>query len=151
MGKYQGPSSSHSWSGAELTGQKTGDMAVGAVSFHSDKKVKRGESDILLHKLTPVHVPSRDNAVVNRLNKTKVEKEVDHEQERVDRLRAEGRVKKQLANERVRRYVCSATESQKIAENEQAKQWAEEKKLRSYEDLFNDENMAQDASDDDFM
>ena len=49
-----------------------------------------------------VHVPSRDNAVVNRLNKTKVEKEVDHEQERVDRLRAEGRVKKQLANERVR-------------------------------------------------
>lgn len=77
-------------------------MAVGAVSFHSDKKVKRGKSSIPLSLADGlVHVPARDNAIVNRLNKTKVEKEVDHEQERVDRLRAEGRVKKQLANERV--------------------------------------------------
>jgi len=64
-------------------------MAVGQVSFHSDKKVKR------------VHVATRDNAIVNRLNKTKVEKEVDHEAERQERLKDEGRRKKVEAIERV--------------------------------------------------
>lgn len=44
---------------------------------------------------------TRDNAIVNRLNKTKVEKEVDHEAERQERLRAEGRKKKAEAIERV--------------------------------------------------
>jgi len=71
--------------------QKTGDMAVGQVSFHSDKKVKR------------VHVATRENAIVNRINKTKVEKEVDHEAERQSRLKDEGRRKKVEATERVSR------------------------------------------------
>jgi len=44
-----------------------------------------------------VKVPTRDNAIVNRLNKTKVEREVDHEAERQERLRAEGRKKKSAA------------------------------------------------------
>lgn len=44
---------------------------------------------------------TRDNVVVNRLNKTKVEKEVDHESERQERLRAEGRKKKASAIEQV--------------------------------------------------
>ena len=48
-----------------------------------------------------VHVPTRDNAIVNRLNKTKVEKEVDHEAERQERLKLEGRRKKAEATERV--------------------------------------------------
>ncbi|KAI0265681.1 hypothetical protein BC834DRAFT_173820 [Gloeopeniophorella convolvens] len=47
--------------------QKTGDMAVGQVSFHNDKRVKR------------VHIAKRENVIVNRLNKTKVERTVDHE------------------------------------------------------------------------
>ncbi|EEB91798.1 hypothetical protein MPER_09786, partial [Moniliophthora perniciosa FA553] len=55
--------------------KKTGDTAVGQVSFHNDKKVKR------------VHVQKRENPIVNRLNKTKVERQVDHEQERVDRIK----------------------------------------------------------------
>jgi hypothetical protein len=38
---------------------------------------------------------------VNRLNKTKIEKEVDHESERQERLRAEGRKKKVEVLERV--------------------------------------------------
>jgi hypothetical protein len=38
---------------------------------------------------------------VNRLNKTKIEKEVDHESERQERLRAEGRKKKAEVLERV--------------------------------------------------
>ena len=52
--------------------------------------------------LTAVHVATRDNAIVNRLNKTRIVKEVDHEAERQDRLRNEGRKKKVEAVERVR-------------------------------------------------
>ncbi|EGN97902.1 hypothetical protein SERLA73DRAFT_182690, partial [Serpula lacrymans var. lacrymans S7.3] len=65
--------------------KKTGDMAVGQVAFHSDKRVKR------------VHVAKRENAIVNRLNKTKVEKEVDHEQERVERIKKENAEKRIIA------------------------------------------------------
>lgn len=50
-----------------------------------------------------IHVPARENAIVNRLNKTKLEKEVDHEAERQARLKAEGRVKKAAAIEQVGR------------------------------------------------
>lgn len=64
-------------------------MAVGAVTFHNDRKVKR------------FHVKEKDNAIVNRLNKTKKEIEVDHEAERQDRLREEGRKKKAKAIEDV--------------------------------------------------
>ncbi|WVW82986.1 hypothetical protein I302_105002 [Kwoniella bestiolae CBS 10118] len=109
--------------------KKSGDMAVGQVSFHSDKKVKR------------VHVPSRDNAIVNRLNKTKIEKEVDHEAERQERLREEGKKKKVEAIDRVKK------------EQEQKKIWEEEKKARSYDGMFTEEAFAEKEqwSDDDFM
>lgn len=53
------------------------------------------------------HVQTRDNAIVNRLNKTKVEKDVDHEAERQERLKLEGRKKKSEALER----VCSERSS----------------------------------------
>jgi hypothetical protein len=43
------------------------------------------------------YVPARDNAVVNRLNKTKAERVVDHEQERLDRLKAAGAIKRAAA------------------------------------------------------
>lgn len=55
---------------------------MGTVVFHNDRKVKR------------FHVPDRENAIVNRLNKTRVDKEVDHEAERQERLREESRKKK---------------------------------------------------------
>ncbi|KAF5360575.1 hypothetical protein D9756_004932 [Leucocoprinus leucothites] len=92
--------------------KKTGDMAVGQVSFHSDKKVKR------------VHVEKRENVIVNRLNKTKVEREVDHEQERVDRLKKENMIKRAAAAEK------------RKAELELAKQREAEKQARSYDTLF---------------
>ncbi|KAK8869683.1 hypothetical protein IAR55_000251 [Kwoniella newhampshirensis] len=109
--------------------KKTGDMAVGQVSFHSDQKVKR------------VHVATRENAIVNRLNKTKVEKEVDHEAERQDRLREEGRKKKAEATERAKK------------EQEQKKIWEEEKKARSYDGMYTEDAFAEKEqwSDDDFM
>ncbi|XP_006462476.1 hypothetical protein AGABI2DRAFT_137158 [Agaricus bisporus var. bisporus H97] len=94
--------------------KKTGDMAVGQVSFHSDKKVK------------PVHVEKRENVIVNRLNKTKIEKEVNHEQERVDRLKKENAIKRAAAAE------------QNKAKLELAKQREAEKQARSYDTLFAD-------------
>lgn len=55
---------------------------------------------------TTVHVETRQNVIVNRLNKTKVEKQVDHEQERVDRIKAENIVKRAAAAEKVRITPC---------------------------------------------
>jgi len=95
--------------------KKSGDMAVGQVSFHSDKKVKR------------VHVETRQNPIVNRLNKTKVEKQVDHEQERIDRIKAENAVKR------------AAVAAKKKADAELARAREAEKAARSYDSLFNEE------------
>ncbi|KIK40856.1 hypothetical protein CY34DRAFT_806787 [Suillus luteus UH-Slu-Lm8-n1] len=92
--------------------KKSGDMAVGQVSFHSDKQVKR------------VHVPKRENVIVNRLNKTKVERDVDHEQERVDRIKKENAEKR------------TAAAQMKKAEAELAKTREAEKAARSYDLLF---------------
>ncbi|KAF9499111.1 cytoplasmic protein [Pleurotus eryngii] len=92
--------------------KKTGDMAVGQVSFHSDKKVKR------------VHVPKRQNPIVNRLNKTKVEKVVDHEQEKIDRIMKESAIRR------------AAAAQKKKADAELAKQREAEKAAKSYDSLF---------------
>ena len=61
-------------------------MAVGQVSFKDNKKVKR------------ILVPQRENPIVNRLNKTKVEKYPDLKQEKDDHLR-ELRKKDQAAQQ----------------------------------------------------
>jgi len=113
--------------------KKTGDMAVGQVSFHSDKKVKR------------VHVAKRENTIVNRLNKTKLEQEVDHEQERVDRIKRESAIRRATAIEK------------KKADAELARAREEEKAARSYDTLFSveeDENIPRKTGkelEDDFM
>ncbi|KAG5724301.1 Coiled-coil domain-containing protein 25 [Termitomyces sp. T112] len=116
--------------------KKTGDMAVGQVSFHNDKRVKR------------VHVAKRENPIVNRLNKTKVERVVDHEQERIERLKAEHALRRQVAAEK------------RKADLELARQREAEKAARSYDSLFNVEEDEDEASqprktvkelEDDFM
>ncbi|KAI3622959.1 hypothetical protein CBS14141_004292 [Malassezia furfur] len=76
-------------SNAPLMLQKTGDMAVGAVTFFNDRQVKR------------FYVKERQNAIVNRLNKTREERQVDYEAERQERERALGRKKKEFANAQV--------------------------------------------------
>ena len=65
--------------------KKDGSMAVGQVSFKDQRLVKK------------VLVPQRENAIINRLNKTKVERQVDHEQERIDRVKQENAVKRAAA------------------------------------------------------
>merc|ERR1719433_2255526 len=61
---------------------KTADMDVGQIGFHSNKAVKK------------IRQLSKDNAIVNRLNKTKEEKEVDFKAAREGRDRAERENKK---------------------------------------------------------
>ncbi|KAJ7599909.1 cytoplasmic protein [Mycena floridula] len=96
--------------------KKTGDMAVGQVSFHNEKRVKR------------VHTPTRSNPIVNRLNKTKSERTVDHEQERTDRIKEETAVRRKEAAEK------------KKADLELARQREVEKAARSYDSLFTGED-----------
>ncbi|KAF8877145.1 hypothetical protein CPB84DRAFT_1817617 [Gymnopilus junonius] len=94
-----------------LNFEETGDMAVGQVSFHNDKKV--------------ITCGNTREPIVNRLNKTKVERDVDHEQERVDRVKAENAVKRAAAAEKQDAELAKAREAEKAA--------------RSYDILFNQE------------
>lgn len=52
-------------------------------------------------KPNEVYIQQRENPIVNRLNKTKQERVVDHEQERVDRIKKENAAKRAIAAEKV--------------------------------------------------
>ncbi|KNF01411.1 hypothetical protein PSTG_05199 [Puccinia striiformis f. sp. tritici PST-78] len=93
--------------------KKTGDMATGQVSFHSDKIVKR------------VHVSTRVNGIINRLNKTKIEKTiVDLEQEKIEHEKELNRLKRSIAAQR-------AKEEQEVQAQRKA-----DLEARSYDKLF---------------
>uniref|UniRef100_A0A915KQ86 Coiled-coil domain-containing protein 25 n=1 Tax=Romanomermis culicivorax TaxID=13658 RepID=A0A915KQ86_ROMCU len=110
--------------------KKTGDMDVGQVGFKNNKEVRS------------MMVEKRLNEIVNRLEKTRVEKQIDFRKEREERDRLEREDKKRLLRE----------EKKRIEEEEKRK--AEEKEARSYSNLFKNENMTsnKEAEDsDDFM
>ncbi|KAK3314958.1 hypothetical protein B0H66DRAFT_564063 [Apodospora peruviana] len=116
--------------------KKDGSMAAGQVSFKDQKKVKK------------ILVPQRENAIVNRLNKTKVEKYPDLRQEKDDRLR-ELRKKDQAAQ------LARKKEEARIAKERQEKKW---QKDHAYDEMFAEENMAMSSNqerdenwEDDFM
>ncbi|KAH6645785.1 hypothetical protein BKA67DRAFT_582360 [Truncatella angustata] len=106
--------------------KKDGSMAVGQVSFKDQRKVKR------------ILVPTRENAIINRLNKTKVEKHSDLMQEREDMLKAR------------RRKDMAAVQARKKEEARLAKERAEKKyqKDHAYDDIFSEENMAASSNQD---
>ncbi len=52
--------------------------------------------------LRVVYIPKRENAIVNRLNKTKVERVVDHEAEQIERIKQENADKRAAAGAKVR-------------------------------------------------
>ncbi|KAI1021565.1 hypothetical protein LB505_000334 [Fusarium chuoi] len=106
--------------------KKDGSMEVGQVGFKDPRKVKR------------VLVPQRENPIVNRLNKTKVEKKPDFKQERDDRLKE------------LRRRDQAAFQTRKKEEARQAQEWKEKKwqKDHAYDDIFTDENMAGSSNQD---
>jgi hypothetical protein len=94
-----------------------------------------------------IHVPARQNPIVNRLNKTKVEKFPDLRAEKEEDLK-----QKRKAERRKR-------EAQKASERDEKKRREELKwqKDHAYDDFMNEDNMVsnqdRDASfyDDDFM
>lgn len=73
--------------------KKSGAMATGQVGFKDNKMVKR------------VYVESRENAIVNRLNKTKVEKYPDLRVEREERDREERKKERIKGQEQVCRAL----------------------------------------------
>ena len=111
--------------------KKTADMDVGQIGFHNQKAVKK------------IRLETRDNAIVNRLNKTKVEKELDFRAERERRDKNERDDKKRQFKK---------DEEAKKAEEKARKEAAE---LRSYDRLMTDEKMSSnkdgDCDSDDFM
>ncbi|KAM7188040.1 protein of unknown function (DUF814) domain containing protein [Rhypophila sp. PSN 637] len=106
--------------------KKDGSMAVGQVSFKDSKKVKR------------LIIAQRENAIVNRLNKTKVEKYPDLKQEKEDRL-------KELRKRDQANMLARRKEEARIAKERQEKKW---QKDHAYDELFAEENMAGSSNQD---
>ncbi|KAL4796641.1 hypothetical protein BDV19DRAFT_360710 [Aspergillus venezuelensis] len=106
--------------------KKDGSMAAGQVSFHNHKQVKK------------VFVAQRENPIVNRLNKTRVEKFPDLRAEKEEHERAQRRKDRKAQDER------KAKEKQEKREREQLK-W---QKDHAYDDMFTDENMEASSNQD---
>ncbi|BCR87015.1 putative DUF814 domain protein [Aspergillus chevalieri] len=98
---------------------KDGSMETGQVSFHNPKQVRK------------VFVKERENAIVNRLNKTRVEKFPDLRAEKEEYMKIKRR------EERKDREEQKAREKQERREHEQLK-W---QKDHAYDDLMTEENM----------
>jgi hypothetical protein len=97
-------------------------MATGQVGFKDQKKVKR------------VYVAKRENPIVNRLNKTKVEKFPDFRQEKEDRAKELRKKYRSVIAERVRQslfrgkretlaYTIINRQRKKLALQERGKSW----------------------------
>lgn len=111
--------------------KKTGDMDVGQVTFHNTRLVKR------------VHVETRINEIINRLNKTKVERYPDLAEEQADKVRE------------LKRKEKSGQLARKQQELEEARRRKAMKEAAKYDNVFKEENMRtnEDNADleDDFM
>ena len=99
--------------------KKNGSMATGQVGFKDQKKVKK------------VFVETRVNAIINRLNKTKVEKFPDFAMEREEILKARNKMKHSAAKKRM-------LEEERIAKERREEKW---KREHAYDDVFTEENM----------
>ncbi|KAK3680719.1 hypothetical protein B0T22DRAFT_509476 [Podospora appendiculata] len=106
--------------------KKDGSMADGQVGFKDQKKVKK------------VLVAQRENAIVNRLNKTKVEKHPDLRLEKEERLRA-------LRKKDQQAQLARKKEEARIAKERQEKKY---QKDHAYDDLFAEENMVSSSNQD---
>ncbi|KAJ4410894.1 hypothetical protein N0V91_001823 [Didymella pomorum] len=106
--------------------KKDGSMAVGQVGFKNNKLVKR------------IHVEARENPIVNRLNKTKVEKFPDLREEKETRLR-ELRKKDQGARDARRK------EEARIAKERKELAWQRD---HAYDDMMSAENREMSSNQD---
>ncbi|KAL0470603.1 hypothetical protein QR685DRAFT_524061 [Neurospora intermedia] len=106
--------------------KKDGSMAVGQVSFKDQKKVKR------------ILIAQRENAIVNRLNKTKVEKHPDLREEKEQHLK-ELRKKDQAA------VLARKKEEDRLKKERAEMKW---QKDHAYDELFAEENMMNSSNQD---
>lgn len=97
--------------------KKTQGMDVGQVGFHHAHLVKR------------VHVDKRINETINRLNKTKLEKDINFQEEKINRLRRE------------REAVRAAEARKKLQDIQGQEQKKKEAELSSYQDVFENVEM----------
>lgn len=110
-------------------------MATGQVSFHDQKMVRK------------IHIPVRQNVIVNRLNKTKVEKFPDLRAEREEDLKEKRKI------ERIKQQEQKAKDREEKLEREN-KKWQKE---HAYADMMREENMINNQDldaefyEDDFM
>ncbi|KAK9472401.1 uncharacterized protein V1510DRAFT_417395 [Dipodascopsis tothii] len=116
--------------------KKTKGMAAGQVGFKRDKMVKS------------IHVQTRTNAIVNRLNKTREERFPDLLQEKIDHEKDVG------ARQRAEKLARTKRE---LEEQRQYKQKAQQRD-HAYDDMFSEENMRRTSNqnrsedwEDDFM
>jgi hypothetical protein len=96
--------------------------------------------------LCSAHVPKRENVIVNRLNKTKDERVVDHEAERIERVKGENAAKCAAAAAKVQSVHASLPSltwnptEQRKADLELAEARKAEKAARSYDSFLNAED-----------
>ncbi|KAF1919575.1 hypothetical protein BDU57DRAFT_512738 [Ampelomyces quisqualis] len=112
--------------------KKDGSMAVGQVGFKDQRKVKR------------VHVVKRENVIVNRLNKTKVEKFPDLREEKEARLKELGRRDRDAQQARRKEEARIAKERKELA-------WQRD---HAYDDIMTEDNLAESSNqdrDEDFL
>ncbi|TAQ88048.1 hypothetical protein B7494_g3617 [Chlorociboria aeruginascens] len=98
--------------------KKDGSMAVGQVSFKDPRKVKK------------ILVAQRENAIVNRLNKTKIEKFPDLQMEKEEKLKVL-RKKDQAAK------LERKNEEERILKERKEKKW---QKDHAYDELFTEDD-----------
>lgn len=121
-------------------------------------------TDLYVHKIS-VHVPTRENAIVNRINKSKTEREVDFIAEKIERERKLGQMKKKDAIVRVSwvilrgLFLTPTPHPQKQATDQAKKEMQDEKAARSYDKMWSAEDEEEAAAtqprgmemEDDFM
>ncbi|ORX58696.1 DUF814-domain-containing protein [Hesseltinella vesiculosa] len=115
--------------------KKTPGMETGQVTFHNHKLVRR------------VYVEKRSNEIINRLNKTKNEREVDHLHEKIQREKLDRKAAKEVELEEKKRIQALSADKRRA-----------EKEIN---DLFDERNMKSnyrehevediDAAEEDFM
>jgi len=112
--------------------KKTAGMEPGQVSFFREKEVYK------------IHIEKRSNEIVNRLNKTKVEKKYDLKESREARDAEERNKEKAETHRRM------------LREKQDEERRKKEASLRSYDNMFDSSRMTSNASnlgqdEDDFM
>ncbi|KAL2011828.1 hypothetical protein VTN00DRAFT_4546 [Thermoascus crustaceus] len=105
---------------------KNASMATGQVSFHNPKLTRK------------IFVPARENAIINRLNKTRVERFPDLMAEKEEYLKKKRKEERRIRDEK------RAQEKREKKEREELK-WQKE---HAYDDLMSEENVQQSSNQD---